>query len=83
MLKRSCCRKHRRRRISVLVLAELVVQIANLLAFLVVNAVVLITPCGNVLEWLISLLAGFQWICWNTVSHPLCASSSLRGQAQF
>ncbi len=44
---------------------------------LVVNAVILITPCGNILEWIISLLAGTQWICWNTVSEWRGVSSVL------
>lgn len=61
-------RKHRRRRISILVMAELGVQIFNLAWYVIPNAALVAAPCSGIFKWLIGAAAGVRWTCWNTVS---------------
>ncbi|KAK9833350.1 hypothetical protein WJX84_002134 [Apatococcus fuscideae] len=66
------CWKHRRRRISLLVEMELLVQIINLVSFLIPNAAVLHTPCQAANRWIITICVGVRWTCWNTLFGLIC-----------
>ncbi|KAK9867024.1 hypothetical protein WJX84_001923 [Apatococcus fuscideae] len=64
--------KHRRRRLSMLVMAELGVQIINLAFFIIPNAAFIATPCSRAFRWLIGATAGVRWTCWNTLFMLIC-----------
>ncbi|KAK9824760.1 hypothetical protein WJX74_005593 [Apatococcus lobatus] len=64
--------KRRRRRISILVELELLVQIINLIALLIPNSFVLYTPCNHINQYAITVMVAVRWTCWNTLFQLIC-----------
>lgn len=74
MLVVRSCRGDRRRRLTLLVAAELTIQIVNLLAFLLPNASLIASACYRWQSVILGIAPIVRWSCWNTVSillHPL------------
>ena len=76
------CRTQRRHRSTLVVEAELVVQLINLIAFLIPNAVAAApVPCADPL-FSHALAAGviIRWTCWNTVRRHFLIQPGLARQ---
>ncbi|KAK9821868.1 hypothetical protein WJX74_007392 [Apatococcus lobatus] len=68
----GACWKHRRRRMSILVGAEVAVQTVNLLAFIIPNASMLHSPCSDYNQLLVTMCVLIRWTCWNTLFLLIC-----------
>ena len=61
------CRRHRRKRVNIIVTMELVLMILNLTAFIFPNAYLLACKCCTGFYTAIGWSAFVRWSCWNMV----------------
>ncbi|KAK9821824.1 hypothetical protein WJX74_001662 [Apatococcus lobatus] len=62
----------RRRRLTLLVAAELAVQLVNILAFILPNGGIVADACYQWQAWILGLSTIVRWTCWNTLFFLIC-----------